>query len=91
MSPQADDPVYVVLDEDGEPCHSASWPEACHERINEAAESELDVSKWVVRTAYPESIVREFIGWLSGDVPELHAVEVPKLAESWERFKEERL
>lgn len=31
--------------------------------------------------------VREFIGWLSGDIPELHKVEVPKLADSWERFK----
>jgi hypothetical protein len=31
--------------------------------------------------------VREFIGWLSGDIPELRAVEVPKLADSWERFR----
>lgn len=31
--------------------------------------------------------VREFIGWLSGDIPELHSVEVPRLAESMERFE----
>jgi hypothetical protein len=35
-----------------------------------------------------ESEVRRFIGWLSGDIPELHKVEVPRLADSWERFKE---
>ncbi len=27
-----------------------------------------------------------FIGWLSGDIPELHRVEVPRLADSWARF-----
>jgi hypothetical protein len=35
--------------------------------------------------------VREFIGWLSGDIPELHAVEVPKLIDSWERFLVHRI
>jgi hypothetical protein len=35
-----------------------------------------------------ESEVRQFIGWLSADIPELHKVEVPRLADSWERFKE---
>lgn len=30
--------------------------------------------------------LRRFVGWLSGDVPELHNVEVPRLAESLERF-----
>lgn len=30
--------------------------------------------------------IREFCGWLSGDIPELHTVEVPRLAESLERF-----
>lgn len=33
------------------------------------------------------SHTREFIGWLSGDIPELHSVEVPRLAESFERFR----
>lgn len=36
---------------------------------------------------FTEAEVRQFIGFLSGDIPELHTVEVPKLAESWERFK----
>lgn len=31
-------------------------------------------------------ILREFCGWLSADIPELHKVEVPRLAESLERF-----
>lgn len=31
--------------------------------------------------------VREFIGFLSADVPELHKVEVPRLAESWKRYR----
>jgi hypothetical protein len=36
---------------------------------------------------YSDSQVRQFIGWLSGDIKELHTVEVPKLVDSWERFK----
>jgi hypothetical protein len=34
-----------------------------------------------------DETVRTFLGWLSGDIPELHSVEVPRLAESWERFQ----
>lgn len=30
--------------------------------------------------------MREFVGFLSADVPELHTVEVPRLAESLDRF-----
>jgi hypothetical protein len=33
-----------------------------------------------------ERTLREFVGWLSGDIPELHHVEVPRLAASLERF-----
>jgi len=33
-----------------------------------------------------EADLRELIGWLSADVPELHAVEVPRLAESLQRW-----
>lgn len=36
--------------------------------------------------AEDDSRVREFVGWLSADIPELHGVEVPLLAESLERF-----
>ena len=36
---------------------------------------------------YSESQVRMFLGFLIGDIKELHAVEVPLLAESWEKFK----
>ncbi len=38
--------------------------------------------------AQHEAVVRQFIGWLSADIPELHGVEVPLLADSWERFKQ---
>lgn len=34
-----------------------------------------------------EKQVREFIGWLSADIPELHQVEVPRLADSYRRFQ----
>ncbi len=30
--------------------------------------------------------IREFCGWLSGDLPELHTVEVPRIADSLARF-----
>ena len=32
------------------------------------------------------SMIREFCGWLSADIPELHGVEVPRLWESLDRF-----
>jgi hypothetical protein len=38
-------------------------------------------------TGHAQGQTEEFIGWLSGDIPELHKVEVPRLADSWERFK----
>lgn len=39
---------------------------------------------------FGESTIREFLGWLSGDIPELRKVEVPRLADSWERFKAQK-
>lgn len=33
-----------------------------------------------------ESAVRGFLGWLSGTLPELHSVEVPRLAEAWSEY-----
>lgn len=32
------------------------------------------------------TLMREFCGWLSADITELHSLEVPKLAESLDRF-----
>jgi hypothetical protein len=32
------------------------------------------------------ALLRQFVGFISADVPELHHVEVPRLAESVERF-----
>lgn len=34
-----------------------------------------------------ESEVRQFIGWLSGDIRELNNVQIPILADSWQRFR----
>lgn len=36
---------------------------------------------------WSKSKVQRFLGWLSSDIPELHKVEVPRLAESMERFE----
>src|SRR5688572_28662027 len=47
--------------------------------IDQAQQSDPDADASLVR-------LREFIGWLSADIPELHNVEVPRLAESLERF-----
>jgi hypothetical protein len=35
---------------------------------------------------YPEAMMRCLIGWLTADIPELHAVEVPRLDDSLRRF-----
>jgi hypothetical protein len=40
---------------------------------------------------YTESSIRQFIGWLSADIPALNSVLVPDLADSWERFKQRML
>jgi hypothetical protein len=47
-------PVYVVIDEENDPCYVASWPEACHEHINDAINfSDMtEAAKWKVRTYY---------------------------------------
>jgi hypothetical protein len=37
-------------------------------------------------TREDETRLREFCGWLSADIPELHSVEVPRLGESLDRF-----
>lgn len=42
--------LFVVLDDTGEPQHCASWPEACHEHINDLIDRGLNAAgKWVVR------------------------------------------
>jgi len=42
--------AYLVLDESGEPIHCASWPEACHEHINDAINEYalVEAAKWRV-------------------------------------------
>lgn len=44
-----------------------------------------------LRAADIATTMREFVGWIAVDVPELHHVEVPLLAESLERFRKARL
>ena len=42
--------IFVVIDEQGQPIFSATWPDICHEHINEALmHDHLDAAKWVVR------------------------------------------
>jgi hypothetical protein len=52
-------------------------------------DSEQEIEALKLRAAQASEhgkLMREFVGWLSGDIPELHSVEVPRLAESLERF-----
>lgn len=51
--PKQSKDIWVVLGKDGEIIHAASWPEACHEHINDAI-NEFDIDgaeKWKVRRA----------------------------------------
>lgn len=42
--------LWVVIDEDGLPMHSAPWPEACHEYINEVLDRDhQEAADWRVR------------------------------------------
>lgn len=52
-----------------------------------AAES---VGTFVGISASTDTVVREFVGWISGDIPALHSVSVPDLADSLERFRKAR-
>lgn len=36
---------------------------------------------------YSESTVLKFLGYVCGDLPELHQLECPKMLEAWNRFK----
>lgn len=82
--------LYLVIDENGEPCHGASWPESCHEHINDALYGGdiAEAARWRVAHYMPVSQLFEFLGWLSGDIPELHGIETPRLMASWERYKD---
>ena len=42
--------IFVVIDEAGEPEFSATWPEACHEHINDAImDGIVAAGNWKVR------------------------------------------
>lgn len=42
--------LWVVIDEAGQPGYCASWPDACHEHINDALmEGVVEAARWVVR------------------------------------------
>ncbi len=42
--------IYVVINEHGESEFSASWPDACHEHINDAImDGDTAAAQWVVR------------------------------------------
>ena len=47
--------IWVVIGEYDQPVFSATWPDACHEHINDAImNGDLDAAKWVVRRYVPE-------------------------------------
>lgn len=54
---------------------------ACLGAFNEASRAR---ERWYADS--PNSTMREFVGWLSVDIPELHQVELPQLADSLARF-----
>jgi hypothetical protein len=37
-------------------------------------------------SSYDLSMMRQFCGWLSADVPELHHIEIPRMEDSLRRF-----
>ena len=64
-------PIWVVMDHEGYPQGSSSWPQLCHRYIEAAARDGVDVQTWVVRRFVPALPVR---GPRSGD---------PKEAQAW--------
>jgi hypothetical protein len=40
-----------------------------------------------MQPGYTEDEILKFIGWLSVEITELNAVELPRLLESWKRYK----
>ena len=42
--------IWCVIDEQGQPCFCAGYPEVCHEHINEAIAEDIDdAGHWIVR------------------------------------------
>lgn len=37
--------------------------------------------------SYSDAYIRQFIGYLTGAIPELHRVEVPRLAKAWQEYR----
>lgn len=68
-------------------CPTCDWQQ--YENISRAEQAEAMRDRAVPPTdrMIPESLVREFIGYLSAVVPELHNVEVPLLAKRWNDCK----
>ena len=63
-------------------CHMNSLPGvAAHiQKLQDAADR-------ATPAATLDTVVQEFLGWLSADIRELHHVAVPDLADSWARYK----
>lgn len=51
-------PIWVVMDGEGYPKGSSSWPELCHRFINAAAATGADTQSWTVRRFLPGLPVR---------------------------------
>jgi len=65
---------WVVINENGQPCHVAGWPEACHEHINDAINEHglAEAKNWRVRPyiladrAAASAEPPQAIGWTCG-------------------------
>lgn len=51
-------PIWVVMDDEGYPKGSSSWPELCHRYLDAAARNGEDVHNWMVRRFLPGLPVR---------------------------------
>jgi hypothetical protein len=65
-----------VIDDHREPIHIASWPEACHEHINDAINEHKieEASKWAVREAIPREIHERLVAEKDAEIERLKAI-----------------
>jgi hypothetical protein len=67
---------------------AAQYQEACDDANRFARERDEARASPEPSVSLNESGVRQLLGWLSVDIPELNSVEVPRLMDSWEKFNE---
>lgn len=78
--------IWCVVDDLGNICHSASWPQAAHDHINEALQEHgLDeAATWVVRSYVLAAAIREKVMGEIG-LLEYFAAHAPDVPHDFER------